>query len=109
MQEGTHSFAAPELSACTTCHSSATDFDVHDKLTYIQNNLIAPLEILLEEEGILHDGHPVVGNYPIDVVSAFYNYALVVEDKSEGVHNPKYVEALLTNTIEALGGVVASN
>ncbi len=108
MQEGSHAFSAPELSACTTCHSSATDFNVHGKLDDI-HDLLVQLEGLLETEGIIHEGHPVVGSYPIDVVSAFYNYALVEEDKSEGVHNPKYVEALLTNTIEALGGVIASN
>ena len=30
------------------------------------------------------------------------NYKTLDEDKSKGVHNPKYVEALLKNSIEAI-------
>jgi hypothetical protein len=30
------------------------------------------------------------------------NYQSVLEDKSMGVHNPPYIIALLTNTIESL-------
>lgn len=110
MDEGNHNFSTPELSACTTCHSSMPeDFDLNGKLTEI-HGLITQLEGLLEEEGILHDGHVVNGaSYPIEVVGAFFNYAFVEEDQSEGVHNPDYAVALLTNSIEALGGEVASN
>ena len=33
---------------------------------------------------------------------AFYNWIGLTEDRSLGVHNPRYVEALLSNSIEAL-------
>jgi hypothetical protein len=33
---------------------------------------------------------------------AYYNWIGLVEDRSLGVHNPKYISALLINTLEAL-------
>jgi len=51
--------------------------------------------------GIVVDGHPVRGLYDYIDAQAAFNYLLVEEDKSEGVHNPAYVEALLANSIEA--------
>jgi len=52
--------------------------------------------------GIVVDGHPVLGLYDFIAAQAAFNYLLVEEDKSEGVHNPAYVEALLANSVEAL-------
>ena len=46
--------------------------------------------------------HPVVGTYPMVQAQAFFNWVGLEEDRSLGVHNPRYVEALLTNSIEAL-------
>ncbi|MFN2128274.1 MAG: hypothetical protein ACK2TU_10490 [Anaerolineales bacterium] len=36
------------------------------------------------------------------LAEAYYNWIGIEEDRSEGVHNPNYVEALLENSIEAL-------
>ncbi len=96
-----HLFTVPAISACTSCHPNATNYDLGGKVTTVQA-LMEELATMLEEEGILHDGHVVTGTYPFGVTAAYYNYAIVVEDQSKGVHNPVYVEALLTNTIEAL-------
>ena len=38
----------------------------------------------------------------IKVGQAAWNYALLKEDLSKGVHNPAYAKALLKNSIEAL-------
>jgi hypothetical protein len=50
----------------------------------------------------------VAGTYPVKLASCFWNYSLFEEDKSEGIHNPDYMEALLTNTKEALEEIVAA-
>jgi len=44
----------------------------------------------------------VVGTYPMAHAQAFFNWIGLEEDRSLGVHNPQYVNALLTNSIEAL-------
>jgi len=59
----------------------------------------------LEEVGILHevDGavHPVVGEYTIAEAEAAWNYLLVMEDNSNGTHNPNYTKALVGNSLES--------
>ncbi len=45
---------------------------------------------------------PMVVTYQADSVGALWNYILVSEDMSSGIHNPAYVVALLTNTLESL-------
>ena len=52
--------------------------------------------------GIIHDGHPQPGTYTITQAQAAWNYLTVVEDQSNGVHNPAYTKALIKNSIEAL-------
>ncbi len=63
---------------------------------------MAQVETLLEEEGVMADGGLVPGNYPVKIARAYYNFAMIEEERSHGVHNPDYVKALLKNTIEAL-------
>ena len=53
----------------------------------------------VEEDGAYE---PVVGTYPMVQARAFFNWIGLEEDRSLGVHNPKYVKALLLNSIEAL-------
>ena len=108
MEDSNHNFAAPEVTACSSCHGDIDDFDVNGKLTEI-HTLMEELAEMLIEKGLLHDGHPNPGVYPVEEVAALYNFLLIEEDKSEGVHNPPYAEALLTNTIEAIGEATAAN
>jgi hypothetical protein len=108
MNEGNHNFAAPETSACSSCHGDIDDFDVNGKLTEILS-LMEELAEMLTEKGLLLDGHPNPGTYPVEEVAALYNFLLIEEDKSEGLHNPTYAEALLTNTIEAISEATAAN
>ncbi|RLD40946.1 MAG: hypothetical protein DRI86_14355 [Bacteroidetes bacterium] len=64
--------------------------------------------VTLEVHGIIHDGHPNNGSFgegatfTILEAQAAWNYLFVMEDKSEGVHNPAYAKALIQNSIEAL-------
>ena len=58
--------------------------------------------------GVVHDGHPTTGFYgrgaywPIGAAEAGWNFLLLEEDSSHGVHNPAYGKALLENSIAAL-------
>jgi hypothetical protein len=99
MNNFNHSFD-PSLDACNTCHNSITDFDVNGTQTTI-SNLLANLQSELVAVNML-DGtdRPVAGKYPVNRVGALYNYRFVKYDKSMGVHNPPYIEALLRNSIE---------
>jgi len=105
--EGGHTWN-PALSACNGCHFSPdTDFNHGNVQTETQDNLDA-LRDLLVDQGVVEyvaadDAYePVVGKYPMIQVQAYFNWIGLTEDRSLGVHNPPYVNALLENTIEAL-------
>ncbi len=125
---GSHSFnmshdGVDNVAACTDCHG---DFgpDFSDKLCYI--NGTADLDgdgvangLQIEIEGLLEQLHNLLpqdedGNVSITDSSvtlaeaqAAYNYFMVEDDGSMGVHNPRYIFGILKASIEALGGVVA--
>ncbi|MCD6598459.1 MAG: hypothetical protein J7L04_12265 [Bacteroidales bacterium] len=122
--QGGHTFN-PALSACNSCHGvTEDDFNyggvqttVHAQLEELRDLLLGlgvieeGVEEIYElnpETGVIElvvytDGyHPVKGTYPMIQAQAFFNWVGLEEDRSLGAHNPKYVKALLTNTIEAL-------
>jgi len=114
----------PGVDACTSCHAGATDFDIGGVQTAIAADLDILRDLLVDEGIIVYDAgdyyeldpdtgdivlvsgagsyHPVRGTYPMIVAQAFFNWDAVLEDRSLGVHNPAYAQALLTNSIEAL-------
>jgi hypothetical protein len=98
--EGGHTWKVP-VASCTPCHEDATTLDINGFQTDIED-LMEQLRVKLENIGILEDGHPVEGTYPLVQVQAFYNYASLVDDRSYGVHNPGYIKQLVTNSINAL-------
>ncbi|WP_167608916.1 hypothetical protein [Maribellus sediminis] len=111
--EGGHSFI-PSVAACNDCHGTDLDdynyggvqTEVEEMLIELRDELIA----LGVVEGNDTDGyHPHVGTFPTVQVQAFFNWVGLEEDRSKGVHNPKYVKALLHNSIEALQGETASH
>jgi len=93
---GQHSFN-PTSTACTTCHPNGAPSEVAGLAEDME-----ALAVLLEDVGIVYEGHPVEGNYTITQAEAAWNYLLIMEDSSEGVHNPGYAKALVKNSIEAL-------
>jgi len=93
---GAHSFS-PTSTACISCHPNGAPSQV-EGLTADMEALAA----LLEAVGIVHEGHPVEGTYTIEQASAAWNYLLIVEDSSNGIHNPAYSSALIKNSIENL-------
>ena len=94
--EGQHSFN-PTSTACTTCHPNGAPSEVAGLADDMTN-----LAGLLEDIGIVHEGHPVVGDYTIVQAEAAWNYLLIMEDSSNGIHNPAYAKALIKNSIEVL-------
>jgi len=64
---------------------------------------LATLKQLLITAGSLTDTDEAVpGIYSPQVAQATWNYITLIEDRSQGVHNPNYTKALLKNSIEAL-------
>ncbi len=104
---GGHSFVMDNgtslnVIGCNNCHSDLTDFDVNGVQTDTED-LLAELHTLLEGLGLISaDGGSLVSSGTPDEVGAAWNFLLVEEDRSLGVHNPDYVHDLLTASIDAL-------
>lgn len=109
MDEKNHSFE-PSLDACNNanCHNdSITSLDentrqlaVKVKFVELEDALIAAglLEVDPDDQSI----GQVKDTFNIDHVGALYNYEWVLDDRSNGVHNFVFIEALLTKSLEAL-------
>ncbi|MBD0851117.1 NapC/NirT family cytochrome c [Maribacter arenosus] len=93
--DGLHTMI-PSSASCVECHSNGIPSD-----DFLASDM-ATLAGLLETIGIVHEDHPVPGTYSILEAEAAWNYLLILEDGSKGVHNPKYAKALIKNSIEAL-------
>lgn len=86
----------------TSCHDDLSDFDHNGVQTTIEG-LLTQLEAALIAEGILTAGGSSVGGTWSSIqVGALLNYKFVLEDRSLGVHNSDYSEALLQNALDAL-------
>lgn len=122
--QGGHSWT-PNQDACNTCHGvdednfnyGGTQSNTHAQLDELRDKLVELGIVEYHEEGewiwdpetgehievdIEGEYHVVPGLYPLIQVEAFFNWIGLDEDRSLGVHNPKYANALLTNTLEAL-------
>ncbi len=96
-----------EVCANAACHPSAEDFDYEGAQTAV-DSLLDTLKVLLTAEGLLNgDGAPVTDTVDADIAGAVWNYVLVEEDRSRGIHNFKYISGLLETSIEYMEGVVA--
>ena len=114
-----HTFE-PSVSACTTCHDGAENFDIGGVQTEVagllaevrdllvaKGMLSAEMEWEIGEDGVnvqvVHGYHPVVGTYPAAEAKALWDYIMIaIEDASLGVHNPGYTKALLEAAKAAL-------
>ncbi len=93
----------PKVAYCTKCHTDAKDFNMNGAVAELDAK-IATLKTALTNAGLLDKtGSPVVGKYPAAKAAALWNYLLVgVEDKSHGVHNMPYAEALIDAALAAM-------
>src|SRR6478736_1001749 len=124
---GNHSFY-PQLSACISCHKEATNFDVNggqgrvkvklqslrkalnDKFLLTRNGTTQlSADDLKDENFALDESLPqsAVQSRPAivpNIAGALYNYFVMARGSGFGVHNPKYTEQVLYDSIEAAGG-----
>lgn len=87
------------------CHNEATNVQALTATSQATiTALLAELKIKLDAAGITKDGSDdsVSGTYSALVAGACLDYKALTEDKSLGVHNPRYVKKLLENLIAAL-------
>jgi hypothetical protein len=103
-----HGSVLDNVTGCVTCHSSIEDFDYNGVQTEIEE-LLTELGQILIDKGWLNEssglwnassGTPIV--VTADEAGAMLNWVTIEEDRSLGVHNPPYIKALLTNSIEAV-------
>lgn len=107
--EGGHTWMASE-ETCLQCHTNGVPSEVTDFATDLQllhdllfdKKLIDESGYVLGDDGINRAGSDNPLNASVKDAQAIWNYKTVEEDKSEGVHNPKYIKALLKNSIEYL-------
>jgi hypothetical protein len=102
--DGSHS-NWPTENACLACHTNGPPSEVAGlaaDLARLESLLAAVVSQDGTVIGIIHDGHPQLGTFTIVEAQAAWNYLVVTEDRSNGVHNPEYVKALVRNAVEAL-------
>jgi len=95
--EGLHTWY-PSEDSCLTCHTSGAPADVSGFAADMET-----LKTLLVAKGAFDaDKDAFTSNLvPLKVAQAAWNFALLREDRSSGIHNPGYAKALLKNSIEA--------
>jgi len=80
----------PRIEACQPCHPGAQNFNIGGAQTNI-TTLLTSLKGELDQQQNKSDP---------DYIDAKYDYDFVNGDKSKGVHNHKYAEQLLEDSIE---------
>ena len=109
--QGGHTYI-PSVAACNDCHGADLDDYNYGGVQTQVAGLLEEIRDQLVELGVVEyieadDAYePVVGTYPIIWAQAYFNWIGMEEDRSMGVHNPKYVKALLQNTKQALEGEI---
>ncbi len=96
----------PNLQACIDCHGQEMEnydyggkqTEVEELLHELRDKLVAAGVVEYVEEDDAYE--PIPGTYPHAHARAFFNWVGLEEDRSLGAHNPKYVTALLKNSIE---------
>src|SRR5680860_81435 len=93
-ENNNHTFE-PDTAACSTCHGDVDDFDIDGTQTDIQAKL-DQLEAALKADGLFDaEGGVVTGTYATAKAAAVWDWTMLSEDGSLGVHNPDYAMDLL--------------
>lgn len=93
-----HSFRT-DVTTCDKCHGKG---HVETIQSAVETRMHA-IEAKLESIHALHDGHPMYASITRAQFKAFWNYMIVEEDRSMGIHNKEYIEAMLTEAETLLG------
>jgi hypothetical protein len=97
-----HTFV-PSVDFCIQCHDDAESLDVNGGITEVETALAELGEALIAAGLLDEEGHLVVGLYPETQAAALWNWIVITEDGSGGVHNPHYALALIEYSMEQLG------
>ena len=99
--DGGHTWK-PTLNTCVSCHTNMTS--IPESIAGFDEDMatLKSLLLALDPSPLLENDRTVEGTYPADVAKATWNYRTILEDQSNGIHNPVYTRALLKNSIEAL-------
>ena len=96
------------LTGCFTCHEDIESLDRNGVQTEIAA-MIEKVRVLLVKQGlIVADSEPgaipdgVAGTFTSEQAGALWNFKTVMEDRSEGIHNPGYTKFLLQTALDAL-------
>ena len=101
--EGDNHLFEPQLATCQACHADAENYDINGAQTAVEERL-AELQTALQAAGLVdEEGTVIPGTWDEAQATALWNYGLIHEDASHGVHNPSYINALLDASFEALG------
>jgi formate-dependent nitrite reductase cytochrome c552 subunit len=99
--------------ACADCHGEIDDFnEVTLNGSSVQDSvdvLITALRTRLENANLVNAsgsnaGLPKAVTTSADSAGAVWNYLIAQEDRSHGVHNPKYILGLLSSSIDFMDG-----
>jgi hypothetical protein len=102
--------------ACESCHEDFDDefeFD-HEGVQTEITGMLEELEALLFAAGIVDDeGHPIGSSDDPNPVTegqagALWNWLMVYEDRSHGIHNPEFAHSLLESAIQFMEGPKAA-
>jgi hypothetical protein len=105
-----HGSETGNTAGCNTgsCHDGDVDeedawnhpFDYDGIQTEVED-LLAELATELQRVGIMRSDHYAnTGTWDANLAAAFINWQMFEEDRSLGVHSPRYVPRVLQNTIE---------
>ncbi|MBD3182757.1 hypothetical protein GF312_10725 [Candidatus Poribacteria bacterium] len=97
-----HDSDTVNVSGCVFCHADIETFDLNGTQTEIAGLLDELKALLIANNLIDNSGLAVPGIRSSDETGSLFNYLLILEDGSLGVHNPRYSRAILQNSIEAL-------
>ena len=97
-----HGHEVANVAGCKSCHSGIEDFDRNGLQTEVQA-MLDELKALLVAEGLIDESDSgITGTFSSEQAGALWNYKTVLEDRSDGVHNPQFAKALLQTGIDAL-------
>jgi hypothetical protein len=87
--------------ACAPCHGPVSDFNVEGVQDSV-DVLLEDLKAHLITAGLLDatTGLPKTVKTSADSAGAVWNYRVAEDDRSHGVHNPKYIMGLLKSSIQ---------
>lgn len=108
------------VEACQSCHAGITSFADIKGADYNMTGAVEPFVdevkslLTMLAEALPPVGEPTISwqeidNENLEMKGAYWNYRYVYGDQSLGIHNPKYVVALLQRSIENITNVRFEN